>query len=154
MTAVTMINPFAPQPVQQAGPEAQPATQVQALPASDTSNTSQDAGTASDQSGAGAGNGTGTGGAQIGLMLNAKRAEMSPQDATPKSVVEAQSEADPAAQFLERKSRQRADAAAAAEQRAAESALAQAEAARQEAARAVQKASMPDPLPTAPILQG
>jgi hypothetical protein len=153
MTAVTLTAPFSPAPAQTANIETYAAAALQAVAASDTSNTSRDAGSASDQSGSGAGNGTGTGGSQIAMLIDRKRDEMQVQDATSKSVVEARAETDLASAFLERKAVERARAEAAAEARAADQAQARADAARMEAERAAQISAMPDPLPTAPILQ-
>lgn len=175
MTAITIVSPFAPQPALATGAEPSNPSVVQALPASDTSNMSKDAGTASDQSGQGAGNGTGTGGAQVAIMLQRARAAINPQDATPQSVVEAQAEAekstvdtqppqvqrassdaqaDLTAAFLQRQERQRVEARAAEETRAADAAMARAEAAQQAAEEAAKpQYVMPNPLPTAPILQ-
>ncbi|MFK7871267.1 MAG: hypothetical protein AB8B58_18765 [Roseobacter sp.] len=175
MTAITLVSPLAPQPALATGPETFNPGLVQALPASDTSNMSKDAGTASDQSGQGAGNGAGTGGAQVAIMLKRARAAINPQDATRQSVVEAQAEAekptadapppqmerasgdaqaDLTAAFLQRQERQRVEARAAEEARAADVAMARAEAAQQAAEEAAQpQYVMPNPLPTAPILQ-
>lgn len=153
MTAVSLINPYAPQPVgSHAGDAA--AGSVQATPPVAASGASSGTGLASDQSGQGAGNGTGTGGAQLAALLKRGRDEMPVQRASHKSVVEAQSESDPATEFLARQVRAQLEARATEEARAAARAAERAAEARAEAIRAAEpKFEMPNPLPTAPILQ-
>lgn len=154
MTAVSLINPYAPQPASGPPSDASFAAVQTATPVNSTSS-SGDAGLSSDHSGHGAGNGTGTGGAQLSVLLKRGREEMPVQQPTPKSVVEAQSESDPATEFLERQARNQIEAKATEEARNAERAAARAADAKAEADRAAQpQYVMPNPLPTAPILQG
>lgn len=102
----------------------------------------------------GAGNGTGTGGAQIAALLEKGRAAMDPPRASPKSIVEAQSRSDPAEAYLERLARQTVDREAAEAKKVAEDAAKAVAAARQEAAKAAEpEFKLPNPLPTAPILE-
>ena len=153
MTAVSLINPYAPQPVAPASAEPGINALQSTPPAAETA-TDNTAGDASDQSGQGAGNGTGTGGAQLSFLLNRARDDAQVQRATPESVIEAQSETQPAAEYLERQAELRVQARAAEEQRAADIAAAKADAAKAEAAKAAEPDyEMPNPLPTAPILQ-
>lgn len=108
----------------------------------------------SDQSGQGAGNGTGTGGAHLASLLKRGQQQTAVQRPTPESIVEAQSGSDAATKFLARQARQQIEAKAAAEARVAERAAARAAEARAEAIKAAQpEYVMPNPLPTAPILQ-
>lgn len=153
MTAVSLINPYAPQPA--TGPSADVGfAAVQTTTPVKISVSSGDAGTASDQSGQGSGNGTGTGGAQLSALLRKGQAEMSAPQATPKSIVEAQSESDPATEFLARQARLQIENKAAEEARNADRAATRAADAKAEAAQASQpEYVMPNPLPTAPILQ-
>lgn len=153
MTAVSLINPYAPQPVQSVATEnaLAPAQSTPPVPDATTSNLT---GNASDQSGQGAGNGTGTGGAQLQALLKQSRDEIEVQNPTPQSVVEARSGGATAADFLDRQDQQQiaaqADAAArAADEAAARAAQLEAEA----AAAALPKHPLPNPLPTAPILK-
>lgn len=149
MTAVSLINPYAPQPAQGITPEGGLSPAQATVPITDTS-TNNLAGNASDQSGQGAGNGTGTGGAQIATLLKQGHDKIEVQRPTPESVVEAQSGKEPAAVFLDRREQQQLEARAEAEERAAVLAeRAQAEAAE----AALPKFEMPNPLPTAPILE-
>lgn len=153
MTAVSLINPYAPQPAQGPAPETGFAA-VQTTPPVKDSAASNLTGGSADQSGQGAGNGTGTGGAQLGTLLKRGRDGMSVQRPTPESVVEAQSGADPATEFLKRQAQQQIEAKAAEEARVADRAAARAAEAKAEAAKAAQpEYVMPNPLPTAPILQ-
>ncbi|ABG30878.1 hypothetical protein RD1_1230 [Roseobacter denitrificans OCh 114] len=148
MTAVSLINPYAPQPAAGVNMDGNTFSGQATLPVSTTSN-SADAGLASDQSGQGAGNGTGTGGAHLTSLLERARGEVQVQYPSPKSVVEAQSESDPATAFLAQKAEQMAQAAALDATRAEE----QARAAKEELAeQAKPEYKMPNPLPTAPIL--
>lgn len=152
MTAISFNNPYAPQPVAQGNDVSVAAVQPTAA-VKDTSSGSQ-MGSASDQSGQGAGNGTGTGGAQLATLLARGREDLELQQPTPKSIVEAQSEADPASAFLERQAQQRFEAKAEAEARAASIAAERAAQAKAEAAEAAKpEFELPNPLPTAPILQ-
>jgi hypothetical protein len=153
MTAVSLISPYAPQPVGNASAEQALGGSQMTLPVADAGG-ARGSGLASDQSGQGAGNGTGTGGAQLTTLLRKGREGMPVQRPTPESVVEAQSESDPATEFLERQARQQAQAKAAEEERQARIAEARANEAKDEADRAAEPAYvMPNPLPTAPILE-
>ena len=153
MTAISLINPYAPQPAHPAGPDAGFATPHITPPVKETA-AGRFADTASDHSGQGAGSGTGTGGAQLAALLKRGREVLAVQYPTPRSVVEAQSQAGPTTEFLERQARQRIAAKAADEARAAEQAATRAEQAEAEAAKAAEpQFVMPNPLPTAPILQ-
>ena len=153
MTAVSLINPYAPQPAGAGSTEIGFAAVQTAQPVTG-SNAAGNAGLASDQSGQGAGNGTGTGGAQLTALLKRGRDAMMPQRPTPESVVEAQSGSDPAAEFLARQARQQVEAKAAEEARLAARAAARAADAKAEADRAqLPQYVMPNPLPTAPILE-
>ena len=153
MTAVSLINPYAPQPVPGTGPDTT-FTAVQNTAPLRSMSQSADMGSSSDQSGAGAGNGTGTGGAQLTALLRRGRGSPPVQQPSPKSIIEAQSEADPATEFLKRQARQHIEAKAAEEARAAARAEAKATEARAEALKAAQpEYVMPTPLPTAPILE-
>ncbi|WP_298844119.1 hypothetical protein [uncultured Roseobacter sp.] len=152
MTAVSLINPYAPQPAQGTGPEGMSAL-ASAQPVSQ-SGAGRETGTSSDQAGYGAGSNTGTGGAYLDSLLARRRDENQPSDATPESVVEAQTKTDAAAAFLDRQARQQTEARAAEEARAADRAAARADAAQEEAAAAAEpEYVMPNPLPTAPILE-
>ena len=153
MTAVSLVNPYAPQPA--SGVSNDTYTAVQATPPVGDTKNSSDAGLASDQSGQGAGNGTGTGGAQLTALLKKGRETMTVQLATPESVVEAQSDSGPTAEFLARQAQLSADAEAAEEQRMAEMAERRAADAKEAAAKAAEpEFVLPNPLPTAPILKG
>ncbi|WP_300037057.1 hypothetical protein [uncultured Roseobacter sp.] len=152
MTAISLINPYAPQPVQGQGSDSAYAL-ASSQPVSQSS-AGREAGTSSDQSGYGAGNGTGTGGAQLEALLARGRDRMESTDATSESVVEAQAKADGATEFLERQARQQIEARAAEAARAADKAAARAAEAKAEAdAAAEPEYVMPNPLPTAPILR-
>lgn len=153
MTAISFVSPYAPQPISGVASEIGFAA-TQSTPAVNTTAKGQDAGTSSDQSGQGAGNGTGTGGAQVAALLKNGRNAMSPQQPTSKSVVEAQSSNIPAEEFLAQIAQQKANAEAAKDARAAEQAATQAEITKAEAKKAAEpEYEMPNPLPTAPILQ-
>lgn len=152
MTAISLINPYAPQPAAGLSTDAGFATAQTTIPVN-VSTSSNMAGGASDQSGQGAGNGTGTGGAQLAALLKRGRDDMS-QQPTPKSVIEAQSDSDPATDFLARQAQQQIEAKATEEARAADRASARAAEAKAEADKAAEpEYVMPNPLPTAPILQ-
>lgn len=138
MTAISLINPYAPQPAQNAPPESGLPPAQTTAPISEAT-TGNRAGNASDQSGQGAGNGTGTGGAQIAAMLKQSRDNIEVQRPTHESVVEARSGAKPAADFLDRQEQRQIAAKADAEAEAAKAAL--------------PDFLMPNPLPTAPILR-
>ena len=153
MSAVSLINPYAPQPVAPSANDTSVAAIQSTLPPKDAA-TGDNMGSASNQSGDGAGNGTGTGGAQLSLLLTRARGQFDFQQPTPKSVIEAQSEADPATEFLERQARLRAEKVAAERQRELDIAAAKAEEAKARFAQTAQpEFEMPNPLPTAPILQ-
>lgn len=153
MSAVSLINPYAPQPVGTATAETAFAA-TQTAPPITASGSAGNSGLASDHSGQGAGNGTGTGGAHLAGLLKRARQDNVPQKATPESVVEAQSESDPATEFLARQARQQIEAKAAEEARIAERAAARAAEAKEAAEQAaLPEYVMPNPLPTAPILK-
>ena len=154
MTAVSLVNPYAPQPVAPTATELGYAAPQTTAPTKDTG-TGNSMGNASDQSGQGAGNGTGTGGSQLTMLLGrARNGNDVTQQPTPKSVVEAQSEAEPAREFLERQAQMRAEGQAAEQKRIAEQAAAKAAEAKAAAKKAAEPAfELPNPLPTAPILQ-
>ncbi|MEM9575856.1 MAG: hypothetical protein AAF999_02455 [Pseudomonadota bacterium] len=152
MTAVSLINPYAPQPANTPAADANIPASHGAAP-TNPSAAPTDAGVASDHSGQGAGNGTGTGGAQLAELLKRGRQDMQVQRATPESVVEAQSTGDPATRFLERQAREQADANAAEAARLAKRAAERAADAKAEAEKVAEpKFVMPDPLPTASFL--
>lgn len=153
MTAISLINPYAPQPAHPAGPDAGFAPPHITPPVKETT-ADGFFDTASNHSGQGAGSGTGTGGAQLEALLRRGREAFALQHPTPRSIVEAQSQAGPTTEFLERQARQRIAARAADDARAADVAAAQAAQAEAEAAKAAEpEFVMPNPLPTAPILQ-
>lgn len=153
MTAVSLVNPYAPQPA--GGVQTDIYAAVQTTAPISAAKSSGDAGLASDQSGQGAGNGTGTGGAQLTALLKKGRENMTIQLPTPESVVEAQSENGPTAEFLARQAQLSAEAEAAEEQRMAEVAARRAADAQAAAAKATEPEFVPpNPLPTAPILKG
>ncbi len=152
MTAVSLISPYAPQPAGSAVDTAFAAAQNGlTIKPSDTSNTAD---LGSDRSGQGSSDGTGTGGAQLATLLKRGRAEMTVQRATSGSVIEAQSESDPATEFLERQAQRQTDAKAAEEARNELRAEQRSEEAKAEAeAMDAEAYVMPNPLPTAPILE-
>ena len=153
MTAVSFINPYAPQPANGTFADNSFAAVQTTQPVAGTK-TGGDAGLASDQSGQGAGNGTGTGGAQLSMLLKKGRGLATPQRPTPESVVEAQSGSDPATDFLAQQAQLKIDAKAAEDARAAKRMAQQAADKATEDAKAAQpEYVMPNPLPTAPILQ-
>lgn len=153
MTAVSLINPYAPQPATglsaDAGYGAMQSVSPMAQPAAGSG-----AGSDAGHSGPGSGNGTGTGGAQLAALLKKGREAMPPQRPTPESVVEAQSRSDPATEFLARQARLKIEARAAEQARTADLAAKRAADAKSEADKAARpEYVMPNPLPTAPILQ-
>lgn len=149
MTAVSLINPYAPQPAQDAAPQSGLPSNQTMTPVPETA-TGNLAGNASDQSGQGAGSWTGTGGAQITALLKNGHDKIEVQRPSPESVVDAQSSTEPAAAYLQRQEQQQRTAKADAETRAAD----RAEEANAEAVAAnLPEFVMPNPLPTAPILQ-
>jgi len=153
MTAISLINPYAPQPAGFSPTENGLAPVQKTQPATDPQS-SNDTGQSSGQSGQGAGNSTGTGGALLGVMLKNGRETLTTQRPTPKSVVEAQSEGDPATEYLARQAQLKAEAQAAAAARTADRMAQDAVQAKQDAAEAAEPDfEMPNPLPTAPILQ-
>ncbi|MEO9651919.1 MAG: hypothetical protein ABJ360_25155 [Roseobacter sp.] len=153
MSAISLINPYAPQPASSTSTDAIFSAAQAATPI-DAGSATSDAGLASDQSGQGSGNGTGTGGAQVAMLLQREKEDGVFHRPTPESVVEAQSESDPATEFLARQARQQTQAKALAEERAADRAIERATAAREQAEKAATpEYVMPNPLPTAPILQ-
>lgn len=153
MTAVSLISPLAPQPAQNPTFDTSvPPTQI-APPVTDTAAENMSGGP-SDQSGQGAGNGTGTGGAQIAALLEKSRVELVVQRPTPESVVEAQSATGSTDAFLERQSRLQVEAQAAEQAALARKAADRAAEAKAAAAEAAEPDYvMPNPLPTAPILE-
>ena len=153
MTAVSLISPYAPQPTQGATPDPLSAPAQTTAPVKPGA-TQNHAGSASDQSGQGAGSGTGTGGAQLAVLLKRGHDALKVQRPTPKSVVEAQAGTGPASEYLKRQAQRHIEAVADAESRAAREAAVRAASAKaiaQEAARA--EYVMPNPIPTAPILE-
>jgi hypothetical protein len=151
MTAVSLINPYAPQPASLSVDVAQTGLPSYAL---SPAKGADGAGLTSDQSGQGAGSGTGTGGAQLATLLKRGRMGMQVQRATPESVIEAQAERAGTTQFLEREAQRQNAAKAAEETLRVERAAKAAEDAKAEAAEAAEpEFEMPNPLPTAPILQ-
>lgn len=153
MTAISLINPYAPQPAVNAY-DGNGLAAVQAMQPPSTAKDSNTAGQSSDQSGQGAGNGSGTGGAQLAALLKKGREVIVMQRPTPESVVEAQSESDPATEFLARLAQQKAEAQAAAKVGETDRLAKEAEDTKAEEAQAAEPDyTMPNPLPTAPILQ-
>lgn len=152
MTAISLLNPYAPQPVG-AAPEANVTAGQANLPVQNATK-SGSAGLSSDQSGQGTGSGTGTGGAQLMALLRSARSDMMLQKPTPKSIIEAQSKSDPTTAFLARQAQLRAEGEAIEEKRVADQAEAREQAAKAEARKAAEPVfEMPNPLPTAPILE-
>lgn len=154
MTSISMIAPYAPQPAVWSGPEAL-ANSAQIMQPLVRTASSGGAGTASDQSGAGAGNGTGTGGALTETLLRRSRDITRPAGATSRSVVEAQSKSDETAAFLADQQARKIEARIEADARldAAERSRETQEKAEADAALKAETFEMPNPLPTAPILQ-
>ena len=153
MTAISYLNPYAPQPASTM-PEASITSGRATLPPVGAGAPGGNPGHATDHSGYGAGNGTGTGGAHLDALLKRTRSHDGSQKPTPKSVIEAQLERDPATEFLARQARLKAEGDAAEKTRIDERAAAraaQAEAAAEKAAEP--EYQMPNPLPTAPILK-
>ena len=154
MTSVSLIAPYAPQPATTPGAN-DLAGALALTPAISSTASNPRSGHTSDHSGHGTGNGTGTGGAMTGSLLDRVRHPYGPNLATPESVFEAQAKAGETAQFLAQqqaeKNRDRAAAAALdTAQKAVTEARRRAEAEDQIKA---ENFKMPDPLPTAPILQ-
>lgn len=153
MSAISFNAPYAPQPVAPAQTDAQAAA-LSALAPLAKSASGNSANMASDHSGQGAGNGTGTGGAQLAALLKRGRVAMPPVDASPKSVVEAQADNKVPDAFLNQQAAIRAESKALQEARDAERAAERAAAAAEAAAEAAEpEVDLPNPLPTAPILQ-
>ncbi|MFK7765000.1 MAG: hypothetical protein AB8B62_17185 [Roseobacter sp.] len=152
MTAVSLVSPYAPQPVSATSDAALTGAQSNmAIKASDSSNS---ANLGFDHSGQGPGDGTGTGGAQLALLLERGRTEMTIQKATTGSVIEAQSDSDPATEFLERQAQRQTEARATEEARNTMRAEERAAEAKAEIDAALaEEYVMPNPLPTAPILE-
>lgn len=152
MTAVSLVSPYAPQPASVTSDAALAGAQSNmAVKASDASNS---ANLGSDQSGQGAGDGTGTGGAQLAMLLERGRAEMTVQSATTGSVIKAQSDSDPATEFLERQAQRQTEARATEEARNTMRAEERATEAKADSEAALaEEYVMPNPLPTAPILE-
>ncbi|MCV3271463.1 hypothetical protein [Roseobacter sinensis] len=152
MSAISFNAPYAPQPVAMVQNDAIAALVGMGPIAKSTAGSG--ANMASDHSGQGSGNGTGTGGAHLAALLKRGRVAMPPVDASPKSVVEAQTQSKVPDAFLEQQAKIRAESKALQEaqdaERVAERAAAEAEAA---AKAAEPKVDLPNPLPTAPILQ-
>lgn len=153
MTAISFVAPYAPQPVAAAAGALNFADTQVTLPVANSSESGH-TGLASDQSGQGAGNGTGTGGAQLVALLNRGRETALIDRATPESVIEAQSDSDPATEFLARQAQTKANAEAQRAAEAAQLAAAREDHAQKEAAEAAKpEFKLPNPIPTAPILE-
>ena len=151
MSAVSLINPYAPQPAPGAAAEGGIAPAAP-QPVSDA-RAGREAGSSSDQSGSGAGNGTATGGAFLDTLLRRGRGENAPSDATPESVVKAQSRTGSTSDYLDRLTTRAEQVRAEEAARSADSARTKAEIAKEKADEAAEPAyEMPNPLPTAPIL--
>lgn len=150
MSAISLISPYAPQPVP-ATQEGQDAGLAVSKPVSDAKSGGSTNMT-SDHSGQGAGNGTGTGGAQIAALLKRGRVAMLPVEAAPKSIVDAQAQSGPTAEYLAQQAELKAESK---ELQAAREADRMAERAAEAAMRRAEERAqaMPDPLPTAPILK-
>ena len=154
MTSVSLIAPYAPQPATTTGAHAMAGTPA-LTPAISSTASNPRSGHTSDHSGHGTGNSTGTGSAITRSLLDRARHLYGPNKATSESVVEAQAKAGETAHFLAQqqaeKNRNRAAAAALdTAQKAIMEARIRAEA---EAQIKAENFKMPDPLPTAPILQ-
>ncbi|MDW3223060.1 MAG: hypothetical protein R8G34_09290 [Paracoccaceae bacterium] len=153
MSAISFNAPYAPQPVAtaQADPQVAGSQASQPIAQSASGNASN---MTSDHSGQGAGNGTGTGGGHLAALLKQGRAAMLPVEAAPKSVIEAQAKEGPSAEFLQRQAQLRAESSALQEARAADKAADRAAAAAEAARKAAEpQFNLPNPLPTAPILE-
>ncbi|MBW4709789.1 hypothetical protein KX928_18530 [Roseobacter sp. YSTF-M11] len=151
MSAISFIAPYAPQPVAPSQGDPQVAGLQASQPLANTSSGSN-AGSTSDHSGQGAGDGTGTGGAQLATLLKRGRVAMLPVEASSKSVIDAQTR--PTIDYLAQQAQLRAESAAIQEARAAARAQERAEAMAQAAADAAKpEYDLPNPLPTAPILE-
>jgi hypothetical protein len=153
MTSVSFIAPYAPQPAASAlsAPVVASSVTVQAMPRSSPNNSD---GKSTDHSGSGAGNGTGTGGALTGTLLERRR-QIVTTGASPKSIVEAQTKASETAAFLAGKQEEQAQIRGAAQAEALKRAETD-KAQKRAEDLALQRADqyrMPNPLPTAPILQ-
>lgn len=151
MSAISFNAPYAPQPVVPSQGDPQFAG-VQAGQLIASSAASNGANLASDHSGQGAGDGTGTGGAHLASLLKRGRVAMPPVEATPKSVIDAQTSDSTSTEFLAEKAQLRAESKALQEAQDIEK-VAQRAAAEAEAAQAEEKFDLPNPLPTAPILE-
>ncbi|MFK7878385.1 hypothetical protein [Roseobacter sp.] len=153
MSAISFNAPYAPQPVAASANDPQG---INAQINQPIANSAANNGTnlASDHSGQGAGNGTGTGGAHLASLLKRGRVAMPPVEATPKSVIDAQTTEGTSAEFLAQKAQLRAEFKA--QQNARDDAqVAERAAAAKEAAAKEQEPEfeLPNPLPTAPILE-
>lgn len=178
MSAISLVNPYAPQPVAAPGLDAAHGAVLAVQPVA-KSQGGDGPGTSTDQSGSGAGNGTNGGGSDRLAARHAEdRSAVTPQKASSKSVVDAQARAahveemrQKVAENRERsrataaendlqkaeEKRERASAVRAEELRAQLEAAEDAkETARMNAERAEQRRAQfpaPNPIPTAPILQ-
>lgn len=153
MSAISFNAPYAPQPVAPAQNDSLVAGGQTGQPVANSAS-SGGANMASDHSGQGAGNGTGTGGAHLASLLKRGRVAMPPVEAAPKSVIDAQTEGSVGIDFLVQQAQLRAESKALQEARDTERAADRAAAAAEAAAKAAEpEYELPNPLPTAPILQ-
>ncbi|WP_159977594.1 hypothetical protein [Roseobacter cerasinus] len=153
MSAISFNAPYAPQPVAPAQHDAQNAAFLGRV--AETKKTSgENANMSSDHSGQGARDRTGTGGTHLAALLERGRVAMPPVGASPKSVVEAQTKNKVPDAFLDQQAKIRAESKALQEAQDAERAAERAAAAAEAAAEAQEpEVDLPNPLPTAPILQ-
>ncbi|MDW4498423.1 hypothetical protein R5H30_10560 [Sulfitobacter sp. D35] len=178
MTAISLLNPYAPQPVAAPGFDGPP-NALQAPAPIGKSLGSDGPGTSTGQSGSGAGNGTRDGGSdRLAMRMSREKASVVPQRPTPKSVVDAQARSEHVGemrrQVAESREKARTEAAqndavkverkraeaSAARVAALEDQLASAQEAKAEARASAERAAerkaqfpAPNPLPTAPILK-
>lgn len=153
MSSISFNAPYAPQPVAPAQNDAVVAGAQAGQPIANSASSSG-ANMASDHSGQGAGNGTGTGGAHLESLLKRGRVAMPPVEASPKSVIDAQTDKSTANAYLIQQAQLRAESKALQEARDIERAAERAAASAEAAAKAAEpEYELPNPLPTAPILQ-
>lgn len=153
MSAISFNAPYAPQPVAPAQYDAQNAA-LQGGVAAAKKTSGENANMSSDHSGQGARDRTGAGGTHLAALLKRGRVAMPPVDASPKSVVEAQTGNKVPDAFLEQQAKLRAESKALQQAKDAERAVERAAAAAEAAAEAQEpEVDLPNPLPTAPILQ-
>lgn len=154
MSAISFNAPYAPQPVAPAQADTQAAGSLAGQPIAQSASGSG-ANMASDHSGQGASDGTGTGGSQLTALLKKGRAAMLPVEAEPQSVIEAQAKESLSAEYLQRQAQLRAESSALQDARDADKAADRAAAAAEAAKKAAEpEFNLPNPLPTAPILEG